>query len=110
MTLHKALHSRDDSDRLYVSRKEGKRGTDSIQYSVDASKQQLKDHIKKREGRLITLIRNNTDHTSINRTEIDGKKKTNSMAISSDKQAKSYTRKLRHGYERETLREKQNLS
>ena len=26
MTMHKALHPRDDVDRLYVSRKEGGRG------------------------------------------------------------------------------------
>ena len=26
MTMHKALHPRDDSDRLFVSRKEGGRG------------------------------------------------------------------------------------
>ena len=26
MTMHKALHPRDDIDRLYVSRKEGERG------------------------------------------------------------------------------------
>ena len=30
MTMHKALHSRDDVDRLYVSRKEGGRGHTSM--------------------------------------------------------------------------------
>ena len=34
---------------------------------------------------------------------------TTYMAITSDKQAKSHSRKLRHGYERETLRGKLNL-
>ena len=29
--MHKALHNRDDVDRLYVSRKEARRGLTSIQ-------------------------------------------------------------------------------
>ena len=37
MTMDKVLPPRVDTDRLYASRKEGKRGLDSIQYSVDAS-------------------------------------------------------------------------
>ena len=36
MTMHKALHPRDDVDRLYVPRKDGGRGLASIQYSIDA--------------------------------------------------------------------------
>ena len=36
MTMHKALHSRDDVDRLYVSRKEGGRGLAIIEDSADA--------------------------------------------------------------------------
>ena len=36
MTMHKALHPRDDVDRLYVQRKEGGRGLASIDNSVDA--------------------------------------------------------------------------
>ncbi len=54
MTMHKALHPRDDVDRLYVSRKEGGRGLASIEDSVDASIQRLKDYIQKQEGGLIT--------------------------------------------------------
>ena len=46
MTMHEALHLRDDVDRLYVSRKEGGRGLASIEHSVDASIQRLKDYIK----------------------------------------------------------------
>ena len=37
MTKNKALHPRDDVDRLYVSRKEGGRGLASIEESVDSS-------------------------------------------------------------------------
>ena len=63
MTMHKALHPRDDVDRLYVSRKEGGRGLASIEDTVDASIQRLEDYIEKHERRLITTIRNDTDNT-----------------------------------------------
>ena len=63
MTVHKALHPRDDIDRLYVSRKEGGRGVASIEDSVDASIQPLEDYIEKHERGLITATRNDTDNT-----------------------------------------------
>ena len=59
MTMHKALHPRDNVDRPYVSRKEGGRGLASIADSVDASIR-LEDYIEKHEGGLITAIRNDT--------------------------------------------------
>ena len=62
MMMHKALHSRNNTYRLYVSRKEGRRGLTSIQDSVDAWIQQLKDDIIPRRGKLFTAIRNNTDN------------------------------------------------
>ena len=43
MTMHKALHPRDDVDRLYVSRKEGGRELASFEDTVDASIQRLED-------------------------------------------------------------------
>ena len=46
MTMHKALHPRDDVDRPYVSRKEGGRGLASIEDRVDASIQRLEDYIQ----------------------------------------------------------------
>ena len=49
MTMHKALHPRDDVDRLYVSRKEGGGGLTSIEDCVDASIQWLEDYIEKHE-------------------------------------------------------------
>ena len=67
MTMHKPLHPRDDVDRLYVARKEGGRGLASVEDSVDTSIQRLEDYIEKREGGLITAIRNNTDNTIDNR-------------------------------------------
>ena len=65
MTMHKALHPRDDIDRLNVSRRGGK-GLTSIEDSVDASIQ-LEDYIEKRRGRLITATRNITDDTRTSR-------------------------------------------
>ena len=48
MTMHKALHPRDDVDRLYVSRKEGGRGLASIEDSVDASIQRQRRKTRKK--------------------------------------------------------------
>ena len=61
--MHKALQTRDDVDRLYVSRKQGGRGLASIEDTVDASIQRLEDYIEKHERGLITTIRNVTDNT-----------------------------------------------
>ena len=63
MTIHKALHPRDDVDRLYVSRKGGGRRLACIEDSVDASIQPLEYYIEQRGGRLITATKNNTDNT-----------------------------------------------
>ena len=47
LTMHKALHLRDDTDWLYVSRKEGERGVGNIHDSVDTSIRRLEDYNKK---------------------------------------------------------------
>ena len=47
ITIHKALHTSDEVDRLYVSRKEGGRKFASVEDSVDGSIQRLEDYIKK---------------------------------------------------------------
>ena len=73
--MHKALHPRDDVNRLHVSRKEEGSELASIEDSVDASIQRLKDYIEKHEGGLITAIRNYTDHTMDNRMTITRKLK-----------------------------------
>ena len=44
MTINKALHTRDDIDRLYVSRKEGGRGLANIEDCVDALIQGLEKY------------------------------------------------------------------
>ena len=73
--MHKALHPKDDIDRLYVSRKEGGRGLASIEYGVDASIQRLEEYIQKHDGGLITDIRNDTDNTMDNTMTITRKQK-----------------------------------
>ena len=73
--MYKALHPRDDVDKLYVSRKERGRELTSIEDNVNASIQKHEDYINKRRRRLITTIRNNTSSTSINRTKIAIKQK-----------------------------------
>ena len=73
--MHKALHPRDDVDRLYVPRKEGGRGLASIEDKVDTSIQRLEDYIEKHERWLITAIRKNTDNTIDNRMTITRKQK-----------------------------------
>ena len=75
MTMHKALHPRNDIDRLYVSRKERGRGLASTEDSADASIQRLEDYIEKHEGGLITVIRNDTDKTIDDRMTITRKLK-----------------------------------
>ena len=75
MTMHKALYSKDDVDREYVTRNEGGRRLASTGDSVDASILQLEDYIRKRGGRLITATRNNTDNTRTNSTTITKKHK-----------------------------------
>ena len=49
MIVHKALHLIGDTDWVYVSIKEGGRGLASVEDSVGASVQQLKDYIKKKK-------------------------------------------------------------
>ena len=59
MTIHKALHPRDNVERLYISRKEEGRGVTSSENCIDASMQQLEDYIEKHRERLIIATRNN---------------------------------------------------
>ena len=85
MTMYKALHPRNDVDRLYVSRKESGRGLASIEDSVDASIQRFKG---KHEGGLFTAIRNDTENSMNNKKKITRKqkweKKNNSMGVLND--------------------------
>ena len=75
MTMHKALHLRDDIDRLYVSRKEEGRGHANIKDSIEASIKWLKDYTEKHSGGLITAIRNDTNNTIDDRMTMTRKQK-----------------------------------
>ena len=74
MTMHKALHPRDDFDRLCVLKKEGGRRLASIEDSIDTSIR-LKDYLRKCGGRLIAATRNNTNDTRTCGTTITRKQK-----------------------------------
>ena len=56
MMMHKALHPRHDTDSLYTSRKEGRRGLTNIEDSIDRSIRQLKNYNKKKQNKV-----NNSD-------------------------------------------------
>ena len=73
--MHKALHPRDDVERVYVSRKEGGRGLASTEDNVDPSTRWLEDNMQKHEGGLIRAIRNDTDNKMDNRMTITRKQR-----------------------------------
>ena len=55
LMTHKTLHTREDTDKMCVSRK-GRRGLARIEDCVDASIQGLEGYIKKRKERLCQSI------------------------------------------------------
>ena len=69
MTAQKALHPRYVVDSLYVKEYRG-RGLNSIEDSVDALIKWLEDYIEKHGGRRITVTRDITDNTKINKTKM----------------------------------------
>ena len=110
MTMHKVLHPRDDVDRLFVSRKEGRRELGSIEDSVDASIQRLEDYIKKNEVGLITTLKNDTDSTMANRMTMTRKQKWEEKQLYGRFKRLINNISLGCGQEKKTLKEKQNLS
>ena len=54
--MHKALHPRDEVDRLYVSSKEEGKGLTSIEDTVETSIQRFEDYMEKHGGRLNIAI------------------------------------------------------
>ena len=71
--MYKLLHSRDNVERQYVSRKEVGGGLASLEDSVGTSIQRLGDYIEKHEGGLITTIKKDTDNTMDNQMTITRK-------------------------------------
>ena len=69
MTMH------DDVDRLYVARKEGRRGLTSIEDSVEALIQRLENYIEKHGEGLIIATKNNTDNRRTNQITMNSKQK-----------------------------------
>ena len=81
MKMHDALHPRDDINRLYVSRKEGRRGLASIRDCIDTSMQGLENNIKKSRERLITAASNSSSNITNRSTGNRGGKKSNWIDI-----------------------------
>ena len=75
-TIHEALQPRNNVDRLYASRRLGERRHASIEDSVDAWIQRLRDYMEKCGGMLIAATRNVCDvRTEITRKQKREKKK-----------------------------------
>ena len=72
--MFKALHLRDDIDRLYMSRKEGGIRLTSVEDYMNASIRGLTDSIKRTKERLLSAI-NSTDDIRTNGTTINRKQK-----------------------------------
>ena len=75
MTMHKALHPRDDIENSMYQENKEEEDLPSIEDSVDTSIKWLEDYIEKHERGLITSIRNDTDNTIDNRMTITRKQK-----------------------------------
>ena len=94
-----------DINRLYVSRKEGRRGFANIEDSMEASFQGLKDNIKKSKEKGITVNRNSTNNIMINKeTEMEKKQLYGCFKKQIDKisHEKTWTRLRRVNFKRET--------
>ena len=63
--MHETLHPRNDTGRLYVSRKRGGTGLASIEDSVEISIRSQVDYIKRAKKK---KTRNSTNDIMINRT------------------------------------------
>ena len=98
--MHKALHSKDNIDRLYVSRKVSGRGLASIEDSVNAAIRGLEDNIKKTKEKLFSAISNSADKGKQNNNNKDRKMGRKTTVF----QATNWRTVTRHGYRRENLK------
>ena len=71
--MHRTLHPKDNIDRLYVLKKEERRGLLSTEDTVDASIRRPEDYIIKNKEKLITVTQNSTDNEKINLTTLTRK-------------------------------------
>ena len=91
MTMHKALHPKDDIDRLYMSRKKEGRALASTKDIVEVSIQRFKDFMHDLGGRLIKAIKN---HTVINSQKTKKGRKTTVCTFQVTNQTKSHRENL----------------
>ena len=106
IVLHKALNPRDDINRLYVSRKEGRRGPLALKVAW------MNQYNDTNKDRTITVASNRTDKIRTSRTRKPRKQKwgkNNCKDISCNKQTRSHTIRPGDDYEKETLRKKLNF-
>ena len=57
MTMHNALHSKSNVDRLYIPRKEGGRGLQGVKEAVKLTNLGLENYVKESRERLLTAAR-----------------------------------------------------
>ena len=95
--MHKTLHPRDVVNRLYVYRREGRRGFASIEDSVEASIQRLEDYMEIHERGLITAIGNDTANTIDDRMTTTRKQKWEKKQLYGCFKRLINTRKPGHG-------------
>ena len=60
MTKHKAIHLRDDINRLYVTGKKGGRGLANIEDFMGGTIQVIKGYVGRNKERLMTAASNRT--------------------------------------------------
>ena len=63
--MHNGLHPRSDVERLYILRKDGKRGLTNAEDTVIWVKISLEDHIKKSDERLLCADRGDLENLVI---------------------------------------------
>ena len=80
MTIHKALHPRDDIYRLYMSRKEGGRGHASIEDCINVSTKGFEEH-KERLMQPVTAILIDCSWCVWNGPQKPGKKRQEKLGI-----------------------------
>ena len=57
MTMHNALHPKSNVDRLNIPRKEGGRGLQGVEKTVNLTNLGLQNCVKESRGRLLTAVR-----------------------------------------------------
>ena len=98
MTMHKVLNPRVDRDIQYLSRFEEGRRLASVEDRFDTTIRCLEDYKKKRAKLTDNSYPKSNTQGPIERQQLENKSenKNNCMDISSDKEAKSFTKRIGH--------------